>query len=311
MAIGVDQSKDIQKIKEWPLMITKNNGIGYASYMNYVLVGLLGVSLGSFVNALVWRMRVAEEAKNKKQKVKKDEAKALSIFNGRSMCVHCKHELAWYDLVPVFSWLMLGGTCRYCKKTISWQYPVVELLVASLSILSLVFWPLPLSTILEWLALIIWIISLAPLVALVIYDIRWMIMPTSLIYTFDLIAGLFVLLLATSMKSWDIAVSAVIGSIAIGGFFWVLYQISNGKWIGGGDVRYGFAMGAVLGWQKALFGLAIASYLGTALILVLLILGKYRKKMRIPFGPFLITSTYLSMLFGQQAIHWYKSLVGM
>ena len=136
-------------------------------------------------------------------------------------------------------------------------------------------------------------------------------MPTSLIYVFDVLAVIFVTLLAISTKSWDVASSAVIGSIVIGGFFWIMYQISNGKWIGGGDVRYGFAMGAVLGWQKALFGLALASYLGTALVLVLLIMGKYRKKMRIPFGPFLITATYLSMLFGQQAIDWYKSLVGM
>lgn len=274
--------------------------------MNYVLVGLLGVSLGSFVNALVWRMR--EQEMYKKTGSKKSD---LSIVNGRSMCVHCKHELAWYDLVPVFSWLMLGGTCRYCKKTISWQYPVVELFVAVLAIFSLLYWPFTLSSALEWLVFVAWVIGLVPLVALVIYDIRWMIMPTSLIYAFDVIALILVALLSISTKSWDATSSAVIGSIVIGGFFWIMYQISNGKWIGGGDVRYGFAMGAVLGWQKALFGLALASYLGTALVLVLLILGKYRKKMRIPFGPFLITATYLSMLFGQQAIDWYKSLTGM
>ncbi|HMS30983.1 MAG TPA: prepilin peptidase [Candidatus Saccharibacteria bacterium] len=274
--------------------------------MNIIIVSLFGLALGSFVNALVWRMR--EQEKAGKKGFKKPE---LSIVNGRSMCVHCKHELAWYDLVPVFSWLTLGGTCRYCKKTISWQYPVVELLVGALAVSSLMFWPYETSSALEWLMFVTWVIGLVPLVALVIYDLRWMIMPTSLIYVFDVLAVIFVTLLAISTKSWDVASSAVIGSIVIGGFFWIMYQISNGKWIGGGDVRYGFAMGAVLGWQKALFGLALASYLGTALVLVLLIMGKYRKKMRIPFGPFLITATYLSMLFGQQAIDWYKSLVGM
>lgn len=257
------------------------------------------------MNALVWRLRQQEVSKTKAQSTK------YSITRGRSMCVHCKHELAWYDLVPVFSWLMLGGTCRYCKKTISWQYPVVELFVAVLAMSSLLYWPFALNSGLEWLVFVVWVIGLVPLVALVIYDLRWMIMPTSLIYAFDVLAVIFVTLLAISTKSWDVTLSAVIGTIVIGGFFWIMYQISNGKWIGGGDVRYGFAMGAVLGWQKALFGLALASYLGTALVLVLLILGKYRKKMRIPFGPFLITATYLSMLFGQQAIDWYKSLTGM
>jgi len=274
--------------------------------MNIILVSLFGLALGSFVNALVWRMR-EQEMVGKKGSRKTE----LSIVNGRSMCVHCKHELAWYDLVPVFSWLTLGGTCRYCKKTISWQYPVVELLVALLAALSLAYWPFALNSALQWLVFVAWVIGLVPMVALVIYDLRWMLMPTSLIYALDVVAVIFVTLLAVSTKSWDVAFSAVIGSVVIGGFFWVMYQISNGKWIGGGDVRYGFAMGALLGWQKALFGLALASYLGTALVLVLLILGKYRKKMRIPFGPFLIAATYLSLLFGHHAIDWYKSLAGL
>ena len=91
----------------------------------------------------------------------------------------------------------------------------------------------------------------------------------------------------------------------------MIYQISAGRWIGGGDVRFGFAMGVLLGWQGGLLGLALASYLGTALIIVLLAIAKYHKKMRIPFGPFLISATYVSVLFGQQVIDWYKSLAGL
>ena len=274
--------------------------------MKYVLIAIFGLSLGSFVNALVWRMKEQEKAGNKNFKSSK-----YSIVNGRSMCVHCKHILSWHDLVPVFSWLAIKGRCRYCKKTISWQYPVIEVLVSILAIASIVFWPFAISSVLDWLTFVVWILSLVPMVALVIYDLRWMIMPTRFIYIFDILVGIFVLLLAGSIKSWDVITSAVIGSIIIGGLFWLLYQFSNGRWIGGGDVRFGFAMGAVLGWQKAIFGLATASYLGTALILVLLVMGKYRKKMRIPFGPFLVSATYLSMLFGQKVIDWYISLTGL
>lgn len=275
-----------------------------------MIIGILalnGLALGSFVNALVWRLRMQDELKQSKSKKKQD----FSILHGRSMCVHCKHTLAWFDLVPIFSWVQLKGQCRYCHKKISWQYPLVELLVGALAVASYIFWPFELNTPLAWATLIVWIIALVPMVALVVYDLKWMQMPTNLIYALDVIAVVFVGLLALSGGGSSIVVASVIGSVILGGLFWVIYQISDGKWIGGGDVRYGFAMGALLGWQKGLFGLALSSYLGTAVIIVLLIMRKYRKKMRIPFGPFLISATYLSMLFGQQVIDWYKMLVGL
>ena len=275
---------------------------------SYCILGLLiliGVTLGSFVNALVWRLHVGEKgAKGKKQ------TRNLSILNGRSMCVHCKHQLAWNDLIPVVSWLALGGKCRYCKKSIFWQYPVVELMFSVLSVFSLVYWPYALNNAISWTVFSLWIMLLVPFVALVIYDIRWMIMPTSLIYVSGILAALFVVSLSTASHSWRPVTDGLIGVASLGGFFWLLYQVSGGKWIGGGDVRYAFVMGGLLGWQKALFGLALSSYLGTVLIIVLVLLRKYHKKMRLPFGPFLITATYLSLLFGQYAIDWYKSLAG-
>ena len=279
--------------------------------MAYIYLSLLGLALGSFVNALVWRLYTGEKAKHNVQTIKKDEARSLSIFHGRSMCVNCRHVLAWYDLIPVVSWLALGGKCRYCKKSISLQYPLIEVLMAFLTLISYIYWPIELSSFLQWSVLITRIIALVPMVALVIYDLRWMEMPTNLIYVLDIISVVFVGLLAISQKDWSIVYSSAIGALLIGGLFWLIYQISGGKWIGGGDVRFGFAMGVLLGWQKAVFGLALASYLGTALIIVLIFTRKYHKKMRLPFGPFLISALYLSMIFGQYAIDWYKNLAGL
>ena len=282
--------------------------------MIYILVGLIGLALGSFVNALVWRMRHNEEisakgAKGDKKSLKKEAQ--LSIVNGRSMCVDCKHQLAWNDLIPVVSWLALSGRCRYCRKKISVQYPLIELLVAFLAVLSLVLWPFELSGILTWVSFGLWVLALPLLAALVIYDIKYMIMPTALIYILDVIAVLFIVTLALGSEGINVIISSLIGSLAIGGFFWGLHVFSKGKWIGGGDVRFGFTMGLFLGWQRALFALALASYLGTALVIVLLILGKYHKKMRLPFGPFLIVGTCIALLYGNQVIDWYKSIAGI
>lgn len=268
------------------------------------LTVLLGLALGSFVNALVWRLRQQEKG------TKESDLKRYSILQGRSMCIHCKHELAWFDLIPVVSWLQLGGKCRYCKKPISWQYPFVELGVALLAAVSLLWWPFPLATLQEWLLFGVWIVTLAPMTALVIYDIRWMEMPTRLIYSLNVLGVLFVSLRVLVEQTWDPLVSGLLGALLLGGFFWLIYQFSDGKWIGGGDVRFGFPMGLFLGWQKMLFGITLASYLGVILIIVLIALRKYHKKMRVPFGPFLITATYLSMLFGQQIVDIYKNLAG-
>lgn len=287
--------------------------------MTYIFFGLLGLALGSFVNALVWRLREQDLRKGQRAKSKGQKArgrrqevalKDLSILHGRSMCVHCKHTLAWTDLIPVVSWLQLGGKCRYCKKGISWQYPLVEVLVALLAVGSLLWWPLPLENLLDWLSFGLWVIALVPMTALVVYDIRWMEMPTKLIYAVDIIALTFVVLQALTTASWYPVTSGAIGALLLGGFFWLLYQLSGAKWIGGGDVRYGFAMGLFLGWQSMLFGLMLASYLGIILIIILIALRKYRKNMRIPFGPFLVGATYIAMLFGQHVVDVYKSLAG-
>ncbi|MEX2014368.1 MAG: prepilin peptidase, partial [Candidatus Saccharimonadales bacterium] len=104
--------------------------------MTLVALVLFGLSLGSFINALVWRLWQQE---NKKQKTKND--RRYSILKGRSICPHCKHILQAKDLIPVLSWVLLRGKCRYCNKPISAQYPLVEAGTAALFILSYVFWP--------------------------------------------------------------------------------------------------------------------------------------------------------------------------
>lgn len=284
--------------------------------MIYLALLVLGLALGSFTNALVWRLREQEQLKKAKKKPTKDQLASLSISKGRSMCPSCKHELAWYDLVPVLSWLTLKGRCRYCDKAISGQYPLIELLVGTLTILSYYAWPLQLDSMAGWLVFGIWAVILVIFTALLIYDVKWMELPNRLVYPlYAAVAGFVALEMVASIDSFLAAKMALIsiagGFLILGGLFWVIYQLSGGKWIGGGDVRLGFALGVLLGWQKSLLALTLAAYLGTLVIVALMLVGKYHRKVRIPFGPMLIIAAIFSMLWGRHVIDLYKRLSGL
>lgn len=290
----------------------------------YIFVALIGLAFGSFVNAFVWRLHEQEQIKerhprpdrgssNKTVSLTKSEnnrLKDLSITKGRSMCPDCGHQLSWKDLIPVLSWLTLRGKCRYCNKRISGQYPLVEVITSIAFAVSLYAWPLQLNSFAEYLLFGIWCASLVLMISLSVYDLKWMILPTKLVYSAGLLALAFVLTLTYIQNDLNVIVSSVIGSIGLGGFFWLLYQISGGKWIGGGDVRLGFVLGAFLGWHKAIVGVSLAAYIGTAIVLIAVLLGKYHRKMKLPFGPLLIAGWYIGFLWGQQIIDWYLRLIG-
>lgn len=272
--------------------------------MIYVALALLGLAFGSFTNALAWRVYEQGRAKRKSEKER------LSIARGRSMCVHCKHELAASDLVPVFSWLWLKGRCRYCKKPISWQYPAVELLFTVLFLGLYVLWPTQFSG-WSWLLFGLWVPLLVSGMAMAIVDVRYQLLPNRLVYSFGVSSVLYVAVSALVSRDWQAILPSVIGGVVLFSIFYGIYQLSSGKWIGGGDVRLLGFMGILLGWQKGVLALILASYLASAVILVLVLMGKYHQKMRIAFGPFLLVATYIAFLFGDAAIDAYRRLAGL
>ncbi len=265
---------------------------------------VLGLAFGSFVNALVWRLH----EQSKKSKFKKTE---LSILKGRSMCTHCGHMLGWKDLLPVVSFISLKGKCRYCKISVGFHYILVELLTALLFATSYVVWPHQLDTAAQVGAYSAFLGFVMVATALSLSDIKWMILPTRLVYWLGFFAVLFVVLSAVDQASFTPVISGLLGSIGFGGFFYVLYQLSQGKWIGGGDVRLGFVLGFILGWQGSIIGLTVATYLALLMVLLLLFMGKYHRKMRVPFGPFLLLGAYFALLWGQAIIDWYLKISGL
>jgi prepilin signal peptidase PulO-like enzyme (type II secretory pathway) len=273
-----------------------------------IFLFLLGLGFGSFVNALVWRLH---EQQSKKPKTKKSD---LSILTGRSICPNCRHTLSALDLVPVISWMLLRGRCRYCGRPISKQYPAVELATGFIFALSYIFWPLVPSFDGQWLLLATWLACSVGLMALAVYDIRWMILPNRIIYpTLAIaIAGRLGYITAyeprpgRALGLW--ALSAAIAS----GIFYILFLVSQGKWIGFGDVRLGLITGTLLAHPYKSFAMIfIASLLGILSVLPSLFAGRKSLTSKTPYGPFLIAATGIMVIFGDSLINGYKSIFGL
>lgn len=260
--------------------------------MIVVLLILLGLALGSFVNAFVWRLHERKD-----------------WVGGRSECPHCHHALAPKDLVPVLSWIILKGKCRYCGKPIP-DSPVVELAVPALFVLSYLFWPIPFDS-QGLFVFCLWLLFLVAFVALAVYDIRWFLLPNKIVFVLiglaiaQVLARVFVF-----GESWTVLSGAILGVITISGLFLAVFLLSKGTWIGFGDVKLAVVLGLLAGGLlPALLVLLVSSVLGMMFSLPLLLAGKANRKSRIPFGPFLLAAMVFVQLFGSGIISWYANLL--
>lgn len=270
-----------------------------------------GIALGSFVNALVWRV-YAQSKESAKKKPSAKQLERLSISKGRSMCPHCKHELGAKDLVPVLSWVSLKGKCRYCKTPISRQYPLVELATGALFTASYYWWPQPLHG-LEVVSFVLWLLLLVGFMALIVYDLRWMLLPDRIVIPLSVLAALLAIVnVVNAQKPHSAFIGVVLAVVVGGGLFYALYQLSAGKWIGGGDVKLGWLLGLSVGTPaKALLFIFLAALLGSLMSVPLLFAHRIKAKSVIPFGPFLIIGAVVTQLFGASIIHWYRvTLIG-
>lgn len=286
--------------------------------MVIAILAVLGLAWGSFANALVWRLyersKLANSAKKAGERAKSSlTASDLSIWRGRSMCPNCHHTLAALDLIPLASWLILRGKCRYCHKPISVQYPLVEALSALVFVGSYVLWPLTLASAASLAVFGLWLVMIIILVTLALYDLKWQLLPDKLVIALAVAAlAQAVVAIASSgdpLKSLiDRAIAAAIG----GGIFYIILIISSGKWIGGGDVKLGFVIGLIAATPaKSVLLIFLAALAGTLVSLPLLVSKKLKRSSAVAFGPFLILATALVVLFGQAIINWYFGLIGV
>ncbi len=257
-----------------------------------VYLFLIGLCFGSFALVVADRMKIDKD-----------------WVRGRSACEYCKKVLAPKDLVPLFSWLSTGGKCRYCHKSLSVFYPLAELGLGLAFLLSYVFLPYELSG--QGFVLFgMWLFGLITMCSLVVFDLRWYLLPSKLVY--PLIGLAFVHRVVDVMAHDQPVDEALIGTflaVLVGsGLFWSLHWLSKGKWIGDGDYRLGMAIALFLGdplvtWAALFF----ASIIGLLVSAPMIMKSKDKMRLKIPFGPFLIGGLYFAYLFGERLIDWYGS----
>ena len=253
------------------------------------LAGLVGLLVGSFLNVVIVRLGSGE-----------------SIWFGRSRCPHCRAKLGASELVPLFSFVVLGGRCRSCKDRISLQYPVVEVLTATLFALFAFNFLVLASGEVEWRGLLIGACALAVLSGLIViavYDIRYYIIPDKVLAPLIVLALLYQLLQGGTFFPALLAASA--GAL----FFFLLFWFSRGAWMGFGDVKFAFFMGLFLGPEGLILALFCAFVSGAIIGVALMAARRKHLGDHVPFAPFLILGTAISFFAGTQIIAWYLNLV--
>lgn len=247
----------------------------------YLVGAIFGAIVGSFLNVVILRLPDPEQS---------------IVFPG-SHCPQCHSPLAWFENIPILSYLMLRGRCRHCRATISPQYPLVEALTAAIAVALLARFQL------TFLAAALFVFA-AALVVVIVIDIRLQIIP-DLISLPGIILGVIVSLFG-GVVSWQ---SSLIGLFAGGG---VLYGLALGyallrkvEGMGGGDIKLLAMIGAWLGWQSLPFVILVSSLSGSLVGIIAMLQQKKGGQTRIPFGPFLSLAALLYVFFLDQVQQFY------
>jgi len=270
-------------------------------------VFLFGLIVGSFINVLVLRLKAGEEKGWESKKIWDD------ISFTPSHCPQCNHNLSWPDLFPVLSFVFLGGKCRYCKKNISRQYPLVELVCGILFLVA--YWQFGFDC---WLAAF-YAIIFSLLLALFVFDLKYMLISeevASVCGVFVFFAHFYVYYsqALTPILSWSFWQGFgqyiwpyLLGAAVLALPFFILYVISKEKWMGFGDVELGLLLGFIISLKFVLINFFVAVVLGAIISVALILMGKKTLKSEVPFGPFLIIGNLCALLWGAQILEKYSN----
>jgi len=276
-----------------------------------ILTTILGLVIGSFLNVVIYRLKAGG-----------------SVVTGRSYCPQCKKTLRLPDLIPLISFIIQKGKCRYCQQKISWQYPLVELFTVTAFLLvyltfqttnifnndnfltSIFNFPtlsngnLLILNVSFWLSFISYFVFTAFLIVIFTYDLKHYLISDKIVIPGAVLAFLFSFI--NPNVSW---LESLIGAVGISGFFALIIFLTRGKGMGWGDVKLGLFMGALLGWQVSLVALFIAFVSGSLVGIFLILFKKKKWKSQVPFGTFLTVSTFICMLWGREIVEWYLGML--
>jgi len=244
-----------------------------------VAIFMFGLAIGSFANVCIYRLPKKE-----------------SVVFPVSHCTACSTPVRPFDNIPVISYLILGGKCKDCKESISVIYPIIEVITALLLFAGFFKFGLTFD-------FLIYTVVAPTLVIITVIDIEHQIIP-------DVIT-LPGIVLGLAAGSYTIGyIDSFSGCLLGGGLFYLLAVLSNGG-MGGGDIKYIAAAGALVGWQKVLLIIFIGAFLGSFMGLLQIVVQKKSRKSLIPFGPFLAAATLITLFYGNLLIKLYiENLAG-
>ena len=273
--------------------------------MEWVLISL-GLKIGSFLNVCIVRI-----------------PRRQSVVSPRSSCTHCGQALKPYDNIPLISFLLLRGKCRFCKATISWQYPVVEALTTA------IYWGTYVSYGLQWKTAVL-LVFFSALIVLVFIDLNHRLLPDvitlpgialgivlSVLVGIEDDAGTALVQLAGLQDSggrWGWLASSLLGALVCGGFLWlvgaVYFKLKKVEGLGGGDLKLMGMVGAFLGVKLGLLTIMLGSLLGVLVGLAYIRMTGKDYRYPLPFGSFLGVAAIGVALWGEQLLSWYLGITG-
>lgn len=249
--------------------------------------GILGLFAGALMNAKIMRTKESME------------------FTSMRACGVCAVPLKHQEMLPIVGYMQMKGRCRKCKAVHPWQYPATELVIGILfgifAARTMLGYNIP-SFVGENELIILFIrdaVMTVLLMMVFMFDYRAYIIPDRVTIPGMIIAILLNLWLGMPIES------ILLGGLLLGGFFAVQFLISNGKWVGGGDVRMGMLMGFLLGPILGIVGLFISYIVGAAFGITLILTGRRHLDSHVPFGTFLALATVICLLFGDKLVNWY------
>ena len=235
----------------------------------------LGAAIGSWMNVVILRLNTKH-----------------TWWQGHSACPYCGTRLQWFDMIPVLSFLWLRGKCRYCHKTLTRQYVIVEFLTMLGFVLvwqNFSAWPM---------VLVGWL-DVVTMILIGVYDARWALIPDS--FSWPFIIGAIMTGLVTHVPLG----SMMLGGLAGGLFFAIQHVVSQRRWVGSGDIFLGVGLGFMLGWRFLLLSLFLAYFIGSLVASGLILRKRLTMGSAMPFGPYLMGAGIITLLYGQAIIDWY------
>jgi leader peptidase (prepilin peptidase)/N-methyltransferase len=254
-------------------------------YLIEIFIFILGLCIGSFLNVCIYRLPASQ-----------------SIVQPGSRCPNCSTSIAFYDNIPVLSYLWLRGRCRYCRVKIAGRYPIIELLGGLFALATFLKFGLTLQG-------LIYFAFIACLLVVTFIDLDHRIIPD--IITLPGIPVCFAASFAIPSVAYkDALLGIVIGGGSLFSVAWIYTLLTKKEGMGGGDIKLLAMMGALVGWQGVLFTIFVSSLVGTLSGLAIMLQSRKGMKLAVPFGPFLAIGCITYIFFGTPLIAWYFNLLG-